>query len=68
MVNLVNLTRLYKLMEKWINQTLTTCLVVIFRSLFEEELLYTNSLKKFFKNIGDHLYLFIFSTTFYLFP
>ena len=46
-------------MEKWINQTLKTGLVVIFHSLFKEKLLQT---------LFPSLYIFIFSPLFYLFP
>ena len=38
-------------MEKWINQTLTTDLLVILRSLFKEELLQTKGRTKFTTNL-----------------
>ena len=37
-----------KKMEKWINQTPKTSLVVIFRSLFKEKLLQTKNILSFF--------------------
>ena len=42
-----------KISGKWINQTLTTDLVVIFRFLFNEELLQTKEIYEFFLHFSN---------------
>ena len=52
-------------MEKWINQTLTTGLVVTFGSLYTEELLQTKQFFEFMVTVKSnnpyhHIFLFLF--------